>query len=111
MEVYKPKDPTKEPIVSVGDIVLLTDDQSKRSFWKLCRIVELLPGPDGKVRSAKVCIASSEDKFENKVLCRPLKLFVPMEVPYKSDTQKVAKLQPLQTDAPQHPVPTQSQVV
>ena len=44
MEAYKPKDPTKEPIVSVGGM-LLKDDQNKISFWKLCKIVNIFPGP------------------------------------------------------------------
>ena len=58
MEAYKPKSHVKEPVVSLGDVVLLKDDQNKRMFWKLCRIQELLPGTDGSVRSARVQVCT-----------------------------------------------------
>ena len=80
MEVYKPKIHAKEPMISTGDVVLLKDEQTKRSFWKLGKVLELFPGIDGSVRSAKVLIANMDGKFGTKVLCRPLKLLVPLEV-------------------------------
>eukprot|EP00794_Sanderia_malayensis_P008684 gene8684-9619_t len=48
-----------EPVVSVGDVVLLKGDQ-KRMFWKLCRIQELIPGIDGSVRSARLQVCTKE---------------------------------------------------
>ena len=32
MECYKPKDETKGPVVAVGDMVIIKDDQEKRMF-------------------------------------------------------------------------------
>ena len=65
-------------MINVGDIVLLRDEQTKRSFWKLCKVLELLPSKDGSVRAAKVQVRSSGGK---KVLRRALNLPVPLEIP------------------------------
>ena len=40
--------------VSVGDIVLMKDNESHRNNRPLGRITEVTPSPDGKVRKAKV---------------------------------------------------------
>ncbi|XP_065062963.1 uncharacterized protein LOC135689604 [Rhopilema esculentum] len=81
MEAYRPKDKREEPVISVGDIVLLKDDDKKRTFWKLCKILELIVGTDGSVRSAKIQIAGERSK--GKVFRRPLKLLVPLEIACK----------------------------
>ena len=44
MECYKPMDETKEPVVAVGDMVIIKGDQENRMFWKMARIQELIPG-------------------------------------------------------------------
>ena len=103
MEAYKPKLHVKEPVVSVGDVVLLKDDQNKRMFWKLCRIQELIPGTDGSVRSARVQVCTKEGKIGKQVLCRPLKLLIPLELPCHSDslhsTQAPSQPSQLQSDS------------
>ena len=40
--------------IKVGDIVLIGSDLEIKPFWHLARVVELLPGKDSKVRSARV---------------------------------------------------------
>jgi len=35
------------PTISVGDVIIVGDDNTKQSFWKLARVVELLTGQDG----------------------------------------------------------------
>jgi hypothetical protein len=57
----------------VGDIVHVATDNRKRLEWPLGRILELLPGKDGKVRVGKV-------KTSSGVLLRPLQRLFPMEV-------------------------------
>ena len=109
MEAYKPKDSTKEPIISIGDVVLLKNDQSKRAFWKLCRVVELPRGLDGRIRSAKVRMASQEGKFGNQVLCRPLKLLIPLEISCNLNAPTDAMSQSSQAAAQQLPTPTKPQ--
>ena len=53
-----------EPNVSVGDIVLLVED-SPRNSWPLARILEVLPGDDGLVRTVRV-------KTRSTTLVRPI---------------------------------------
>lgn len=84
LEAYKPKDNLSEPIIQINDIVILRNEQEKRSFWKLGKVVELLTGTDGTVRSARVQVAGGM-----KVLNRSLKHLIPLEVrsmPSQQDT-------------------------
>ena len=41
----------------VGSIVLIHEDNTKRLDWVLGRIVELLPGSDGRIRCVKLVTA------------------------------------------------------
>ena len=50
--------------LSVGDIVLLKEDNQPRNEWSLCRIVEVKIGDDGLVRTAKVAIG--QPNLDNK---------------------------------------------
>jgi hypothetical protein len=67
----------------VGDIVLVGADQKKRLLWPMGRIVELLPGADGKVRVAKVQVKDS-------VLVRPLQRLYPMEISTPAEVPAIA---------------------
>ena len=40
--------------VAVGDIVLIADDTSPRNRWPMVRVVEAIPGRDGRVRCVKL---------------------------------------------------------
>ena len=40
--------------VSVGDLVLLADPNSPRGMWALARVIQVYPGPDGRVRSVQM---------------------------------------------------------
>ncbi|GBM13210.1 hypothetical protein AVEN_187982-1 [Araneus ventricosus] len=46
---------------SVNDVILIKDDHLPQNFWKLGRIIELLPGRDGKVRACKITSLSKFD--------------------------------------------------
>ena len=72
LEAYKPSYTFNEPSINVKDIVILRDEQTKRSFWKLCRVTELLQGGDGTVRSAKLKVPGKQTIFT-----RSLKFLVP----------------------------------
>ena len=67
----------KKPNIEPGDIVLLKNDQTKRCFWKLGKVVELLIGRDGNIRAAKVKVSSTRG---TTVLSRPLQLLIPLEI-------------------------------
>ena len=43
--------------MKIDDIVLMVDDNSHRSFWKLGRVVAVRVSDDGLVRSATVKLA------------------------------------------------------
>jgi hypothetical protein len=77
----------------VGDVVLVGSDDRKRFEWPLGRIVELIPGKDGHVRTAKVRVmvkpADSKGKkskkkeqlsYKTKIKVRPLQRLFPLEV-------------------------------
>ena len=51
---------TQERTVDVGDVVILYDEFSKRAFWRLGIVKELLPGKDGLIRAAIVKVINSE---------------------------------------------------
>lgn len=59
--------------LQVGDVVLIGADGKKRLDWPMGRIMEFLPGKDGKVRLARVKTASS-------TVLRPLQRLYPLEV-------------------------------
>lgn len=80
LEAYRPRNGNKEPIIGVGDIVILRNDQQKRSFWKLAKILELYQGQDGSVRSAKIQVAGDSKKVFN----RSLRHLIPLEIPNQS---------------------------
>ena len=104
LEAHRPKGANKEPSINVGDVVLLRNEQSKRSFWKLCRVVELLKSKDGAVHAAKVQVGSSGGG--KKVLRRALNFPVPLEIPCDSFTDHCnEKLLPSQTQAQHNCLP------
>jgi len=58
--------------IKVNDILLL-EEGSKRQYWPLVRVVELLPGRDNKVRSVKI-------NLRQKIVTRPVKLLHHLEL-------------------------------
>ena len=46
--------------LSLGDIVIIKDDNLCRNEWKLAKVVETYPSKDGYVRSVKLLISDSE---------------------------------------------------
>ena len=63
---------TERPNVSVGDIVLICEENMPRNLWPLARIVEVNTGCDGLVRSVKV-------KTKTTTLTRPITKLVMLE--------------------------------
>ncbi len=55
----------ENPSLKVDDVVLLSDSNEPRGQWPLARVVEVCPGPDGRVRVVKVLT-------KNGVLTRPV---------------------------------------
>ena len=63
----------KGTILTVGDVVLIGQDNRKRLDWPLGRIIDILPGKDGKVRVARVKTMYGE-------LIRPVQRLFPLEM-------------------------------
>ena len=64
--------------ITVGDVVLLKDDCSKRMFWKLAVVTELITGTDNKVRAAVIKVGDSP---------RPLKRSITHLIPLELNCQ------------------------
>ena len=64
--------------ISEGDIVIVKNDSAPRAFWKLARIEQLLPGKDGKVRSASIRVGSNQGNSSSTR--RPIEHLIPIEV-------------------------------
>ncbi|GFU32402.1 DUF5641 domain-containing protein [Nephila pilipes] len=56
-----------------GDIVLIADDWKKRLQWPLARVIKLIPGKDGLVRTVK-------RRTQSCTLIRPIQRVFPLEV-------------------------------
>ena len=70
-------DPSKKPNMSIGDVVVLKDEQTKRAFWKIAIIEELIVSRDDNIRAAKVRVATNRG---TSILTRSLKHLVPLEI-------------------------------
>ena len=47
--------------VSIGDVVLIHEDNAKRSNWKMRKVVEQIVRKDGVVRDAKLRLITKEE--------------------------------------------------
>ena len=71
-----PRKGSKEPIIKVGDVVILRNEQLKISFWKLAKTLQLYSGQDGSVCSGKVQVAGDG----RRTLNRSFKHLIPLEI-------------------------------
>ena len=67
---------------SVGDIVLVEDDDKPRALWKLAKVTDLITGRDGHTRGAILHVPSGG----HGVLQRPLQRLYPLEVTTQQGT-------------------------
>ena len=81
--------------VQCGDVVFVMGG-GRKPFWQTARVVQLIPGRDGKHRVAMIDTGGT-------TTLRPIEKLVPMEVVSKPDVEDGS------TDNP--PTPTQQQVV
>ena len=69
---------SKASPVSVGDVVLIHDDNKPRGFWRLGCVKNLINGSDGHIRGA---ILTATSPGERRItLQRPLQHLYPLEV-------------------------------
>jgi len=84
---------------AVGDVVLVGSDDKKRFEWPLGKIVDLLPGKDSNVRTAKVLVAGPRkpgtpdgQPLKTRILIRPLQRLYPLEVRRTEDEPQLKKI-------------------
>ena len=80
LKTYRPKgkdNPSQNQDITVNDIVVVRNEQVKRAFWSIGKVIGLLNGSDGSIRVARVEVNSDKGK---KVLQRSLKHLVPLEL-------------------------------
>ena len=65
----------KETGIRIGDIVLLKGENSRRTFWKLAKVENVIKGPDGIARKIKVLTNDGR----TVVLRRSVKNLIPMK--------------------------------
>ena len=71
-------------IVRIGDIVTVYDKNVPRAFWKLARVMQLIPSKDGIIRGALIRVGSSSKQI---LLRRPLEHLYPLEVHHKPEVE------------------------
>ncbi|GFU27995.1 DUF5641 domain-containing protein [Nephila pilipes] len=57
----------------IGEIVLIEDDNKKRLFWPLAKVIGLIPGCDGKICAVKL-------KKQHGTVLRPIKRVYSLEI-------------------------------
>ena len=67
----------KGEYISVGDVVIIHNEDKKRGFWKLGRVEEVIKGQDNEIRGAitRVCTNNKQ-----KLLRRPVRRLYPLEI-------------------------------
>ncbi|GFT18902.1 DUF5641 domain-containing protein [Nephila pilipes] len=78
----------------VGEIVLIENPNKKRLYWPLGKVVEMIPGRDGKVRTLKLRCSKTE-------IIRPIQTVFPLEIQYAEMAESDDV--PLDADAPKIP--------
>ena len=75
----------RNPDIAVGDIVIIRNDQTKRNFWKLAKVEELLCGEDGVARAA-IVRGLRENSDHSQLLRRSIQHLIPIEVRHEGAT-------------------------
>ncbi|GFS74291.1 integrase catalytic domain-containing protein [Trichonephila clavipes] len=65
----------------IGEVVLFGDDNKKRLFWALVKIIELIPGRDGKIQTVRL-------KTQHGKILRPIQRIYPLEIRSNENLQR-----------------------
>ncbi|GFV85222.1 DUF5641 domain-containing protein [Trichonephila clavipes] len=65
----------------IGEVVLVGDDNKKRLFWALAKIIELIPGRDGKIRTVRL-------KTQHGKMLRPIQRIYSLEIRSNENLQR-----------------------
>ena len=98
--------PTEQ--VSLGDVVLISEEKLPRNRWRMGVCVELRPGKDGLVRSCKVRTLTKGNKITH--IIRPIEKLYPLEIRSR-DTQDAAVNNTTSAATPSIPTPDDSSML
>ena len=76
-EYHRGKCESQVRTVSIGDVVIVFEENVKRGLWKIGKVEEVIRGRDGVVRGAKVKVMT---KGKPVLLNRPVQKLYPLEV-------------------------------
>ncbi|GFY03492.1 integrase catalytic domain-containing protein [Trichonephila clavipes] len=68
----------------IGEMVLIGNDNKKRLSWPIAKIVELIPGRDGEIRTVRL-------KTQHGTVIRPVQRIFPLEVQAIANSDKELK--------------------
>ncbi|GFU36883.1 integrase catalytic domain-containing protein [Trichonephila clavipes] len=68
----------------IGEIVLIGNDNKKRLPWPIAKIIELIPGRDGEIRTVRL-------KTQHGTVIRPVQRIFPLEVQAIANSDKELK--------------------
>ena len=84
------KDGKNIPDLKLNDVVVIKDDNPlPRSKWPLGKVNELITGPDGLIRGAKIRVITKTGQAS--VITRPVQKLIPLEVSETRTDDKPAK--------------------
>ena len=79
MNIYRKTKGENTRRISVGDVVLIKDDElSVRTQWRMGKVLELAKGRDVQIRGAKLKVLSKTGK--QTAVFRPLQRLIPFEI-------------------------------
>ena len=94
---------TKQPNIKVGDLVVVHEEKVKRGYWKLARVVEILPSRDGSVRKVKISLPRFNDRGKATtpmILERSVRQLCPLELTREDEepenTKQAVRIPPVQ---------------
>lgn len=65
--------------IAVGDIVILKNEITKRIFWKIAKVEEVIRSEGDVVRSAKIRVLNNDNR-RFIIMRRPIQLLIPLEI-------------------------------
>ncbi|GFY69183.1 DUF5641 domain-containing protein [Trichonephila inaurata madagascariensis] len=83
-ELIQTQNDKREREPRVGEMVLIGNDNKKRLTWPITKIIELIPGRDGEIRTVRL-------KTQRGTVIRPVQRIFPLEVQAISNSDKELK--------------------
>ncbi|XP_057372195.1 uncharacterized protein LOC130693086 [Daphnia carinata] len=80
LERFHCPSPNNTKTVEIGQVVLVHDDNCKRSKWKTGRVAKIYPSSDGKIRRVAVLIADKMKGVGSTPIYRDMKNLFPLEL-------------------------------